>query len=165
MKSLSLVLVFAALASGSPNDVWKQPATGKIAFEIVSKKPLEVTHKSPFLCLRITNTSPKPIEVWSAGFWPNHTWKVTNLKGVPIQPTEQGRTRLKIFGSTERDKNAKFIVEPGKKLEYATPSLLGDFDLKAGIQYRVEIAYSDACDKNHLVLRTMPTVFQVASSN
>lgn len=164
MKSVVLVLATLALAAGAPNDVWEQRPTNGVSFEIVGKKPVVLSLQSSSLRLRVTNSTSKPICIWSAGYWPNHTWKVTELDGRMVQPSAAGKKRLAAFGSLERDKNVKIVIDPGKKLEYTTPNLFQDFDLKAGAKYRIVIAYSDACGRKNIVIRTSLAVLYVSST-
>lgn len=166
MKSILTVLTISAAAfvgAGDSNAIWIQKTTEGVVYEIVGNLPMRLDLKSSSFRVRITNNTSKPVEAWISGFWPNHSWRVTSLKGVPIQPSEKGKKRLALFGSSDRDKNAKLIIGPGRKFEYATPRLLEDFDLKSSTQYRLQIVYSDVLDTHKIVLRTKPVVFLVPS--
>lgn len=121
-----------------------------------AQTPLKMSLSKPktqVVRLVYKNGSADKIQIWQAGFYPNHRWILTNQKGVPVAPTVRGRTGAMRFMSQDRDKNASVVVAPGTSFQDSTPELGLDYNLKPG-KYFLAVGYCDRSFGQNLPLNT-----------
>jgi hypothetical protein len=97
----------------------------------------------PLSC-RIENRSSRQVTLWSAGFWTNHSVRVTDASDREPPLTALGRQRRDAFAPDgPRDKNAPHTLDPGESRSCgAEVDLATLFELGPG-RYRVEVRYDD----------------------
>jgi hypothetical protein len=92
--------------------------------------------------LSVKNSAHADVQLWSAGFYPNHRWRMTDFQGNEVALTAVGKAGAERFGSRERSKNVPVMVKPGQIHRYQTPPLTDAFHLVPG-NYKLFIVYED----------------------
>lgn len=104
----------------------------------------------PLVCL---NHTDQPLEIWAAGFWPNHKLTLLNAKGEHVPLTEIGKQGVALFESGARGKNFPILVPARGSYSYKTPPLPDFFELSPG-QYSLTVVYSEKVCGKPLKLKT-----------
>lgn len=92
--------------------------------------------------LAVRNGSRAPVELWSAGFWPNHRLALTAVTGKQVALTSFGRAGYRRFEDPSRDKNSRVVLGPGPSHAYRTPPLDKVYVLRPG-SYNLRVLYRD----------------------
>ena len=107
------------------------------------------------IALEVRNKSRIAVEIWNAGFWPNHRWKLVDSVGTPVPLTSLGEAGARRFGAPNRDKNVRILLAPGKKFRYSTPPINLAFKLKPGT-FQLSIVYRDTSNSKPLEVSSKP---------
>jgi hypothetical protein len=130
-----LVMLTSLIALGVAGSVTLRPVDASITIALTDVKRQTCR-------MEVRNATDKPVQIWLAGFWPNHRMKMWDEKGKAVPLTDLGLLGDKRFDSPARDKNAPMVIDAGKSYRYDVPPLINAFRLKTG-RYTLSVEYRD----------------------
>jgi len=115
----------------------------------------------PAITLRVRNTGDAPFVIWSSGFWPNHSVRVTNAAGKEPPLTDFGRTRRRsVIDTKTRGKNSQITLHRGESWSWPVLELTRLYRLARGT-YTVRVTYDETRPPNAICIISNALTFRV----
>jgi|GEM_PF-3409414 len=125
--------------------VWGMPVKGLSANITMAKDQYKVGDPIPVIYTKMNVSMDQDIDVWDAGFWPNHKIFVRDKDGNDVDPTAKGEKLAKAFApGGDRDKNLKATIGPRMtRSPLERYNLQELFKLDTPGTYSVQIVYEE----------------------
>ena len=125
--------------------VWGMPVKGLSANVTMVKSDYKVGEAIPIIYTKMNITMDQKIDVWDAGFWPNHKIFVRDANGNDVDSTAKGEELFKAFApGGSRDKNVKITLDPRMTRSPLERYNLAElFKLDTPGTYSVQVVYEE----------------------
>ena len=125
--------------------VWGMPTKGLSANVSMVKSDYKVGEPIPIIYTKMNITMDQDIDVWDAGFWPNHKLFVRDANGNDVDMTPRGEEISKAFSpGGSRDKSVKVTIGPRmSRSPLERYNIAEYFKLDTPGTYTVQVVYEE----------------------